>query len=305
MPYLLALLMFAAIALLTWAVLSTFFSDERAVSKRLTGLTEYEAAEAGVAHPQLEPFARRVVIPGWMRTRDSIAALAPAASRERIRRQLMLAGSPRGMGVARFLGIKVLSAVGVSSLVVAVAVVARASLLAWLVVLLLCGVSFWLPDLWLSSVVSSRRRDIRLTLPDMLDMLTISVEAGLGFDQAIAKIVRMSRGTLSQEFARMLQEIQAGASRSDALKRLTERTDVPELNTFATAIVQAEQLGIPIANVLRVQAKEMRLTRRQRAEEQAQKTPVKIVFPLVLCILPATLIVILGPAVVSISKALF
>jgi tight adherence protein C len=103
----------------------------------------------------------------------------------------------------------------------------------------------------------------------------------------------------------MLQEIQAGSTRGDALKRLTTRTDVSELNTFATAVVQAEQLGIPIANVLRVQSREMRLTRRQRAEEQAQKTPVKIVFPLVLCILPATLIVILGPAVVSIARALF
>lgn len=136
-------------------------------------------------------------------------------------------------------------------------------------------------------------------------MLTISVEAGLGFDQAIAKIVQMSRGPLAEEFARMLQEIQAGASRSDALKRMTTRTEVQELNTFATAIVQAEQLGIPIANVLRVQSKEMRLVRRQHAEEQAQKTPVKIVFPLVLCILPATLIVILGPAVLSIAQALF
>lgn len=305
MPYILALTLFAAVSLLTWVALSTFFSEERAVSKRLSDLTAYETAEASLAHPQLEPFSRRVVLPGWQRSRDLVTELAPAASRERIRRQLVLAGSPRGMEVARFFGLKVLSAIFVSSLVLAVAVVARASLFAWLLALGLCAVSFWLPDLWLSSRVSSRQRSIRIALPDMLDMLTISVEAGLGFDQAIAKIVRMSRGALPQEFARMLQEIQAGASRSDALRRLTDRTDVAELNTFATAIVQAEQLGIPIANVLRVQAKEMRLARRQRAEEQAQKTPVKIVFPLVLCILPATLIVILGPAVISISEKLF
>jgi len=305
MPYLFATVLFLAVGLLVWVVLSSVFSDERVVSRRLEGLSAYEVAEAGVAHPQLRPFSDRVLSPGWSRMREGLTAMTPHATREQLRHRLLLAGNPRGIDVGRFLAIKVLGAVGVTALIIALAVVFRASPLGWILGIALSVLSYWLPDVWLSSAISRRQRRIRLALPDMLDMLTISVEAGLGFDQAVAKIVRMSRGPLAEEFARMLQEIQAGASRGDALKRMTARTDVQELNTFATAIVQAEQLGIPVANVMRVQAREMRLVRRQRAEEQAQKTPVKIVFPLVLCILPATLIVILGPALLSIARALF
>ena len=305
MSYAIAFLLFASVGLFAWTTLGAFFSDERAVRKRLEGLTAYEVAEAGLAHPQLRPFSARVLSPGWARFRDGVSSATPRATRERLRHSLMLAGHPRGMDVGRFLGMKVLSAVSITALVLALAIVFRATPFAWLLGIVVSIASYWLPDAWLSSTVARRQSQIRIALPDMLDMLTISVEAGLGFDQAIAKIVAMSRGPLAEELARMLQEIQAGSTRSDALRRMTTRTDIDELNRFATAIVQAEQLGIPIANVLRVQAKEMRLVRRQRAEEQAQKTPVKIVFPLVLCILPATLIVILGPAIVSIGRALF
>lgn len=305
MEYALILVVFSAIALLLYGLLSVFFSDERSVSKRLANLTAYETAEAGRAVPQLRPFAERVVAPGWARLRDGLASATPKATRDRLRYQLVLAGNPRGIDVGRFVMLKVLSAITVSGVLIAAAVLRGASGVALLFVAIVCVAAYWLPDLWLSFRVSERQRAVRIALPDMLDMLTISVEAGLGFDQAIAKIVRTSHGPLAEEFGRMLQEIQAGASRGDALKRMTERSEVQELNAFGTAIVQAEQLGIPIANVLRIQAKEMRLTRRQRAEEQAQKTPVKIVFPLVLCILPATLIVILGPAALSIAEALF
>ncbi|MDO8987425.1 MAG: type II secretion system F family protein, partial [Coriobacteriia bacterium] len=135
--------------------------------------------------------------------------------------------------------------------------------------------------------------------PDMLDMLTISVEAGLGFDQAMAKLVRNTTGPLSEEFGRVLQEVQAGVKRTDAMRRLAQRTEVPELNGFIMAIVQADVFGISVSGVLRSQATEMRIKRRQYAEEAAQKAPVKLVFPLVICILPATLIVILGPAIIS------
>ena len=305
MSYAIAALLFVSVGLLTFGMLGSFFSDERAVRRRLEGLTAYEITEAGLAHPQLKPFSDRVLLPGWTHLRDGLAAATPGATRDRIRHDLMLAGNPRGVDVGRFLSIKALLAVGVTALVLAVAILFRASGFGWLLGIVICVGSYWLPDAWLSSMTSRRQRQIRIALPDMLDMLTISVEAGLGFDQAVAKIVQMSRGPLAQELARMLQEVQAGSTRSDALRRMTTRTEVEELNRFATAIVQAEQLGIPVANVLRVQSKEMRLIRRQRAEEQAQKTPVKIVFPLVLCILPATLIVILGPAIVSIGRALF
>lgn len=302
MVTLVAVFAFFAVGLLAWAGLSAVFSDERTVMKRLSGLTSYESSQAAAAHPQLKPFSQRVLAPGGEQVKLALGSIAPAEYRGRVRQKLTLAGSPRGMDADRFVVIKLLVVVAVGALALAVAVFINASALQWLLLAALSVASFWLPDLWLSSAVSARQKQIRLALPDMLDMLTISVEAGLGFDQAISKIVRTSHGPLSEEFGRMLQEIQAGTDRPSALKRMTARTEVPELNAFVTAIVQAEQLGIPVANVLRVQAKEMRLTRRQRAEEQGQKTPVKIVFPLILCILPATLIVILGPAAVSIGK---
>ncbi|NLB46537.1 MAG: hypothetical protein GX814_02095, partial [Microbacteriaceae bacterium] len=209
MVYAIALLLFVSAGLLVWTTLGSFFSDERAVRRRLEGLTTYEVAEAGVAHPQLTPFSSRVLLPGWTRLRNSVASATPAATRERMRHDLVLAGNPRGVDVGRFLGMKALSAVSATALALALGVVFRAPPPAWLLGAVFAVASYWLPDLWLSSVTARRQHQIRIELPDMLDMLTISVEAGLGFDQAIAKIVRMSHGPLAQEFARMLQEIQA------------------------------------------------------------------------------------------------
>ena len=134
-------------------------------------------------------------------------------------------------------------------------------------------------------------------------MLVISVEAGLGFDAALAQVARNTTGPLAEEFFRVLQEMQIGTGRSDAMRALGERTDVPDLRGFVTSMVQADAFGIPIANVLRVQAKEMRVKRSQHAEEIAQKVPVKILFPLIFCILPSLFIVIMGPAAIQIMKS--
>jgi tight adherence protein C len=157
---------------------------------------------------------------------------------------------------------------------------------------------FLAPNFWLRSRANARKAEIRRELPDMLDMLTISVEAGLGFDAALAKYVKNGTGPLSEEFSRALQEIQAGVTRRETLRRLGHRAEVPDLTSFISAMVQADILGTSVAHVLRTQSTEMRLRRRQRAEEAAQKLPVKLVFPVVLCILPATIIAIMGPAVV-------
>jgi len=149
----------------------------------------------------------------------------------------------------------------------------------------------------------NRSDRIRRELPDALDLLSISVEAGLGFDAALSQVARNTQGPLADEFFRVLQEMQIGTGRSDAMRALGERTNVTELRGFVTAMVQADAFGIPIANVLRVQAREMRIKRSQRAEELAQKVPVKILFPLIFCILPALFIVILGPAAITIIDA--
>lgn len=300
MLYVIAALVFVMVVALIYLALVTVFSEEQQVTRRLRRMSEYEAGQAKQVEPLLRPFRERVGAPIAGGMRRAGAALAPAGYAESVRKRLTLAGSPRGMEVGRFVIVKILCALGVGGLFTAVSVIRPLGPVTWiLVVVPLVLLGFFLPDLWLSSRITGYKSAIRRALPDMLDMLTISVEAGLGFDQAIAKIVRNTSGPLAQQFGRMLQEIQAGASRADALRHLAQRTEVPELNGFIMAIVQADVFGISVSTVLRAQAGEMRIKRRQYAEEAAQKAPVKLVFPLVLCILPATLIVILGPAVIS------
>ena len=166
-------------------------------------------------------------------------------------------------------------------------------------------VGFFLPDVLLYNSGDKRQAKIQTALPDAMDMLTVCVEAGLGFDAALVQVARNTTGALAAEFARTLQEMQLGASRTQALRAMAARTTVPELRTFVSALTQATELGITVAQVLREQAKEMRLKRRQQAEEKAQKAPVKILFPLVFCLFPAMFVVILVPAGITIWQTLF
>ncbi|MEW6547298.1 MAG: type II secretion system F family protein [Bacillota bacterium] len=173
------------------------------------------------------------------------------------------------------------------------------SLLAWPVV------GYCMPDLVLSRVISRRRAAIRKRLPDAIDLLCVSVEAGVGFDGALQKVAAKVPGPLSEELQVYLREVNLGATRADALEHLASRVGLPELKAFAAAIIQAEQLGTGLARALRVQSEEMRRRQKQRAEEQAMQAPVKLVFPLVFCIFPSLLVIILGPAVLRIMGVLF
>lgn len=290
--------------LLAFTLLDLVFSRERRVHRRLAGLSEYERSQAAEAEPLLKSFHDRVTGPAGSRLAGGLHALVPEQYATRVRTRLARSGNRRGLDVSGFVTAKLVAAGTAYLACVLVASAIRGfsgGVLFWSLLAAVTG--FLAPDAWLRSAISRRQLAIRRALPDMLDMLTISVEAGLGFDQAVAKLVSNSTGPLAEEFARMLQEVQAGIARPDAYRHLAERTDVPEVSTFVTSMVQADVFGISVAVVLRTQAKEMRVKRRQRAEEIAQKAPVKIVFPLVLCILPATLIVILGPALVSIGRA--
>lgn len=169
-----------------------------------------------------------------------------------------------------------------------------------LMVAILFGIlGFFGPDAWLQRKADDRQKAMQNALPDVLDLLVISVEAGLGFDSAVARVVDAVPGPLSEEFFRMLQETRVGVARRDAMRALMDRTDLDELRSFLLAMMQAEAFGVAIARVLRVQAEEMRVRRRQRAQERAFKAPVKMVFPLVLCIFPALFGILLGPAAIS------
>lgn len=291
--------------LAAYSLLTVLFSEERRVTRRLRELPAYERAHAAEAEPLLAPFAARVVRPVLGAVGNGLRHLTPAGYRTRLDEWTVHAGRPGGLDAERLLAIKALLTTASGGLVLLIGVLGGAgssrTIASTLIVAVVC---YFLPDLWLHSRMSARQGRIRRTLPDMLDMLTISVEAGLGFDAAVTKLVHTGAGPLTEEFAMMLHEVNAGLTRREALKNLATRTDVADLNAFVMSMVQADVFGISVASVLRSQSHEMRRKRRQYAEEIAQKAPAKMVFPLVLCILPATLIVLMGPAVLAIADAL-
>ncbi len=260
--------------------------------------THYTRHTAVELEAKRDPFA---TLPGWLH--GLATRLSPSGISTTLQRRLDLAGNPSGWTpdrilAAKGLGLFILGGLGglyglrtIGLLVVGAAVAATAG--------------FFLPDILLYNAGVKRQEKIQKALPDALDMLTVCVEAGLGFDAALAQVARNTTGPLASEFSRVLQEIQIGKSRSQALRAMADRTTVPELRSFVSALIQAGELGITIADVLREQAKEMRLRRRQHAEEKAQKVPLKILFPLVFCLFPSMFIVIIGPGALSIARVLF
>ncbi len=294
-------LFFFGLAVAAGALLSTTRARQ-AVNRRSELLATFSGSKQNLRQHELDqPFADRVLTPLTQRMVDTGRRLTPDERLERIRRRLDLAGNPPGWDVDRVLGTKALGAL-VGFLLGAVlppllgASVRTAVLLA--IGLTLLG---WFgPTMWIYQLGYDRTEKIRLELPDALDLLTISVEAGLAFDAGLAQVARNSDGPLASELFRVLQEMQIGTGRLDALRGLANRTDVEELRIFVGAMVQADSFGIPIASVLRVQSKEMRVKRSQRAEEKAQQVPVKILFPLIFCIMPALFVIVLGPAAIKI-----
>lgn len=228
----------------------------------------------------------------------------PTGYLDKVRAKLIQAGKPV-TNADSFIALKFLAVVLVPVWIILFWVVFGLRGMAFLVVFAaLCFISFLLPDLVLSRQVDERKHAIAVALPDLLDLLTISVEAGLGFEQALDRTTTAIPGPLSMEFQRMLKEMRLGTSRADSLRALDERTDVPELRSFVLAMLQADTFGVSISRLLRTQADEMRIKRRQRAQEQAQKAPVKMLFPLVFCIFPSIFVVVLGPAVIAITENL-
>jgi tight adherence protein C len=232
---------------------------------------------------------------------DRARGLTPVAMIDNLERRIAVAGQSGAWPLERVLAAKVV--LGTAALVLSLLYFLQGpSLLRFLLVLGATAGGYFFPDVRLHSMGKDRQKTIQRSLPDVLDQMTICVEAGLGFEAAMARTAQSGTGPLADELVRALQEMQVGFSRSEALKGLSERCSAPDLNAFVTAVMQAESYGIPIADVLRVQSKEQRVKRRQRAEEQAMKIPVKIVFPLVFCLFPSLFIVILGPAAMNIAE---
>jgi tight adherence protein C len=251
-------------------------------------------------------FGSRVLIPVVAKAGRVAKRVTPLDTRDRLAKKLLIAGSPVGWDAERVMAFKVIGAVaGFAAGLVVSGLLKGQPFVSLVSIALLTFAGFIVPDSRLNRRVQERQKEILATLSDTLDLLTISVEAGLSLNAAIAQVVQNVPGVLSSEFARMLQEIQLGVPRSEAFRHLADRTDVDELNAFALAMIQADVFGVSIASVLRTQAQQLRIKRRQRAEHRAQQTPVKIVFPLVLCILPALFVVIVGPGAIRITTELF
>jgi len=301
---LVALLIGVCAGLFGWTILSTLLSEERAVTRRLRSMTEAERSQAAQMDVLTKPLKARTTELVGARVVAGVRALAPSAYLDRVATRIRLSGPRQSITAETFILVKV--GLGLAGLIVGLVMAGEtfdSSLLRLGVMALAACLGFFGPDAWLSGRVTARQKAIRLALPDMLDMLVVSVEAGLGFDASLSKVVTSTEGPLSQEFGILLQEIQAGQPRREALQHLGSRTDLPELSAFILALVQADTFGVSITNTLRQQAKELRTRRRQRAQELAQAAPAKMVFPLILCILPATLIVIGGPAIIRIARA--
>ena len=298
------LLLAAAIGLVFYIVLTQ--ADEKAmVRNSLRQLDGYEVENVR-DQELLIPFAERAVAPVMSGLTSLGRRFTPTGYVDNIRRKFVWAGVGNADGVDRFLAVRVLTAAAVLP-VLFVMFVLNPLGLDGMMKLARHGAADRRPCCWVPTRGSTARSpsvssQLQEKLPDVLDLLTISVEAGLGFEQALDRTIAAVPGALSDEFARMLGEVRAGASRADAMRSMEQRTNVPEVRSFVLAILQADTFGVSIGRVLRAQSDEMRIKRRQLAQEKAQKAPVKMLIPMVFCVFPALFVVVIGPAIINITE---
>ena len=253
-----------------------------------------------------QPFSERVIIPIIRRIGEFSARFTPQKAIQDTAKRLELAGNPWPIDAATFLAIRFLLAVVLAGFLLAVVLISPPSNPTdnFMYIGGAAFAGFFLPHLMLSSRITRRQKEIRKAMPDALDLLTICVEAGLGFDAALSKVSEKWENELSLAFARVIREVQLGKVRREALKDMADRLGIPEMTSFVAAIIQSEQLGVSMAKVLRIQSDQMRVKRRQRAEEEAHKAPVKMIIPMALLIFPSIMIIILTPAAIQIMESL-
>jgi tight adherence protein C len=275
-------------------------ADVRESLRRLEGYQIQDVRD----QEMLVPITERVFAPMFEGLTGVARRFTPSGFGEGIAQKLVLAGSPANLNVDKVLVFKLLGAISIIVwLPLMLALGFFSGMMLFIAIGVLWGVSFMYPNVMVNRLIEDRQKQISRKLPDILDLLVISVEAGLGFEQALDRTCTAVPGALSDEFRRMLHEIRIGSSRAEALRGMADRTDVPDLRAFILAMLQADTFGVSISRLLRAQAEEMRTRRRLRAQEQAQKAPVKMLFPLVFCIFPSIFVVIIGPALIQISAA--
>ena len=302
-PQIAAFLFGGGIALAIWAIGSQAH-EKSVVRESLRALDDYEV-ESVRDQELLNPLAERALLPVLGALTNIGRRLTPVGYVDGVRHKFVLSGRPSAAAIDRFLAIRVITVVMVpvglwfwyiwNPLGLAGRTQMGVALLTAMVLIL--G-----PDAKLNRAVEERQANIMRGLPDVIDLLVISVEAGLGFEQALSRVIISVEGPLSDEFSRMLGEVRAGSTRAEAMRAMDARIEVPEVRSFVLAILQADTFGVSIGRVLRSQAEEMRIKRRQLAQEKAQKAPVKMLIPMVFCIFPALFTIVLGPAAIRIAE---
>ncbi len=253
-----------------------------------------------------QPFMERVIYPLARKLGEFTVKFTPQNWLNSISKKLELGGNPGKLDPSVFLVLQFISAIGIGALaLVAMTVMSKGTPPSQIFLLTVGGTltGFFLPQFYLSRNVTKRQKNVRHAMPDALDLLTICVEAGLGFDAAMAKVVEKWNNQLSMAFNRVLQEIQLGKLRREALRSMSENIGISEMTSFVAAVIQSEQLGVSMAKVLRIQADQMRVRRRQLAEEEAHKAPIKMLIPMAFIIFPSLLIILLAPAAFQIMKS--
>ncbi|MBV6395491.1 MAG: hypothetical protein HFACDABA_01067 [Anaerolineales bacterium] len=273
----------------------------------LSRLAEFTERGEEVSLEKLElsqPFSERVLVPFLRRVGELSARFTPQKVVIETNRKLEMAGNPGRIDATTFLAARFIVPIFFDGFILLMSSLAPDP---WplgrlLLVLLIFGLlGFFFPQLWLTSRIQSRQHEIRKAMPDALDLLTICVEAGLSFDSAMQKVSDKWQNQLSLAFARAIREVQLGKMRREALRDMSDRLGIAEMTSFTAAIIQSEQLGVSMAKVLRIQSEQMRMKRRQRAEEEAHKAPVKMIFPMGLLIFPSILIILMTPALIQIT----
>lgn len=252
-----------------------------------------------------QSFSQRVLKPALKNWSNRLGERAPGRSAEKVRIKLAQAGNPSGMGATEFLGLRVLVSVGLGAGMLLLFAFGLANVsLGVMIGPVFAIFGFMLPGIWLDRKIKARKKAITKALPDAIDLLTISVESGLGFDSALMRVADKWDNPLTLEFARVLSEMRIGKSKRESLREMANRVDEDGLSAFTSAVIQADQLGVAITHVLRIQSEAMRMRRRQMAQEKAQKAPLKMLFPMAFLIFPALYVIILGPAVPRVLEAL-
>lgn len=301
MTGLLVLLVLLGFALILTGFAIQVFPQRESVRTRLA---QFSSGPRTLAELELQqPFSERVLRPLVQKLAGAMQRVSRRRPNARqagqqvtsIQQRLALAGNPHRWTHSDFIGIKALVAIIVAAIAFLLLAAAGQPGIAFLAGAAGALLGFMLPELHLNQLIRARQAEIQRVMPDALDLLCITVEAGLGFDGALSRLVQKSHTALSDEFARVLQEVRVGRPRREALKDVIARTQVPDLANFISAIIQAEQLGVSVTQVLAVQAEQMRTVRRQRAEEKAAQAPLKMLIPMLLFIFPALCVVILGP----------